>query len=161
MATITDLASASSVSAGDNLVINQSGTDRKVTADKFAVRSLSNTLTGENNFTGGIILDDTAYQRASGTTLFGPIGGAPGQIATFRTNANVLLVLVFGTDGSQSFVDLVLAFRFWGAIAIGSRVAGTPANRTYAAGAGGDLTLAMSSGSYNVRIHILSNLYTS
>jgi hypothetical protein len=35
MAAITDLAAASSVAATDNLVINQSGTDRKVTADKF------------------------------------------------------------------------------------------------------------------------------
>ena len=35
MAAITDLAAASSVAAADLLVVNQSGTDRKVTADKF------------------------------------------------------------------------------------------------------------------------------
>lgn len=37
MAAITDLAAASSVAGTDNLVINQSGTDRKVTADKFGI----------------------------------------------------------------------------------------------------------------------------
>ncbi len=42
MAAITDLAAASSVGATDNLVINQSGTDRRVTADKFAVLSAAN-----------------------------------------------------------------------------------------------------------------------
>jgi hypothetical protein len=36
MAAITDLAAASSVAATDLLVISQSGTDRKVTADKFS-----------------------------------------------------------------------------------------------------------------------------
>ena len=45
MAAITDLAAASSVAATDNLVINQSGTDRRVTADKFAVLGLANTFT--------------------------------------------------------------------------------------------------------------------
>ena len=44
MAAITDLAAASSVAAGDNLVINQSGTDRKVTADKFAIVGAANTV---------------------------------------------------------------------------------------------------------------------
>ena len=37
MAAITDLAAASSVAATDLLVISQSGTDRKVTADKFGI----------------------------------------------------------------------------------------------------------------------------
>ena len=37
MAAITDLSSASSVNAADYLVLSQSGTDKKVTADKFAV----------------------------------------------------------------------------------------------------------------------------
>ena len=45
MAAITDLAAASSVAATDNLVINQSGTDRRVTANKFAVLGLANTFT--------------------------------------------------------------------------------------------------------------------
>lgn len=38
MAAITDLAAASSVAAADLFVINQSGTDKKVTADKLAVQ---------------------------------------------------------------------------------------------------------------------------
>lgn len=37
MAAITDLAAASSVAAADYLVLSQSGTDKKVTADKFAI----------------------------------------------------------------------------------------------------------------------------
>ena len=45
MAAITDLAAASSVAATDNLVINQSGTDRRVTADKFAVLATANAFT--------------------------------------------------------------------------------------------------------------------
>jgi len=43
MAAITDLAAASSVAAGDQLAINQSGTDRRVTADKFARMNVANT----------------------------------------------------------------------------------------------------------------------
>jgi cyclophilin family peptidyl-prolyl cis-trans isomerase len=47
MAAITDLSTASSVAVGDYLVVSQSGTDKKVTANKFAVVSLANTFTGE------------------------------------------------------------------------------------------------------------------
>lgn len=50
MAAITDLAAASSVGASDNLVINQSGTDRKVTADKFAVVGNANTFAAAQTF---------------------------------------------------------------------------------------------------------------
>lgn len=49
MAAITDLAAASSVASTDNLVVNQSGTDRKVTANKFAIVALSNTFTATQN----------------------------------------------------------------------------------------------------------------
>ena len=42
MAAITDLAAAASVAATDNLVINQGGTDRRVTADKFAILAMAN-----------------------------------------------------------------------------------------------------------------------
>ena len=45
MAAITDLAAASSVAATDNLVINHGGTDRRVTADKFAVLATANAFT--------------------------------------------------------------------------------------------------------------------
>jgi hypothetical protein len=53
MASITDLASASSVAAADNLVINQSGTDRKVTADKFAIVGAANTFALLQTLTAG------------------------------------------------------------------------------------------------------------
>lgn len=45
MAAITDLASASSVAAGDYLVVSQSGTDKKATANKFAIVAVANTFT--------------------------------------------------------------------------------------------------------------------
>lgn len=43
MAAITDLASASSVAAGDYLVVSQSGTDKKVTADKLVIAGTTTT----------------------------------------------------------------------------------------------------------------------
>ena len=46
MAAITDLGAASSVAAGDELAISQSGTDRRVTADKFAIVGVANTFGG-------------------------------------------------------------------------------------------------------------------
>lgn len=45
MAAITDLSTASSVGTGDYLVISQSGTDKKVTANKLAIVASSNTFT--------------------------------------------------------------------------------------------------------------------
>ena len=51
MAAITDLATASSVATGDYLVINQSGTDRKVTAGSFGIYS-SGTWTPDLRFGG-------------------------------------------------------------------------------------------------------------
>lgn len=44
MAAITDLSTASSVGTGDYLVISQSGTDKKVTANKFAILAQSQTF---------------------------------------------------------------------------------------------------------------------
>jgi len=41
MAAITDLASATSVATSDLLVLSQSGADKKVTADKFAIQTAS------------------------------------------------------------------------------------------------------------------------
>lgn len=54
MAAITDLAAASSVAAADNLVINQSGTDKKVTADKFAVVGNTNTFSAIQTFSAAV-----------------------------------------------------------------------------------------------------------
>ena len=50
MAAITDLAAASSVAATDNLVINQGGVDRRVTADKFALLNATNTFASAVTF---------------------------------------------------------------------------------------------------------------
>ena len=53
MAAITDLAAASSVAGTDNLVINQSGTDRKVVANKFAIVAATNTFDLLQTLTSG------------------------------------------------------------------------------------------------------------
>lgn len=54
MAAITDLAAASSVAAADLLVVSQSGTDRKVTADKFGVLGNVGTWAALQTFSGQI-----------------------------------------------------------------------------------------------------------
>jgi len=69
MAAITDLAAASSVAATDNLVINQGGTDRKVTADKFAVLGLANTFAAGQNFRGRVGLTATKSGIAHNTAV--------------------------------------------------------------------------------------------
>lgn len=50
MAAITDLSTASSVNTSDYLVVSQSGTDKKVTANKFAIVATTNTFAGITSF---------------------------------------------------------------------------------------------------------------
>ncbi len=50
MAAITDLSTASSVNTSDYLVVSQGGTDKKVTANKFAIVSTTNTFAGVTSF---------------------------------------------------------------------------------------------------------------
>ena len=54
MAAITDLSTASSVGASDYLVLSQSGTDKKVTADKFGIAT-SGTFTPGLAFGGNAV----------------------------------------------------------------------------------------------------------
>mgnify|MGYP000856752186 FL=1 len=93
MAAITDLAAASSVAATDLLVISQSGTDRKVTADKFA-RVVAN-----NGFTAG--------QTVNGIDI-----GATANDGLSKPRAGELLLKV-GTAFSMAqneIVDIGVAF---------------------------------------------------
>ena len=46
MPSLTELSAASSVAAADQLLINQSGIDKRVTADKFPLLSAANAFTG-------------------------------------------------------------------------------------------------------------------
>ena len=87
MAAIPDLAAASAVAATDLLVINQSGTDRKVSADKFV------TVDGNSKTTA---VKEIALTRA-----------------TIANNAAQAIVGVYGllivqneTDGGQALVWL-------------------------------------------------------
>jgi len=96
MAAITDLAAASSVAATDNLVINQSGTDRKVTANKFVVADNANTVTGVVTFSTAPVaahIKPVTLSLANNATQALP--------STFG-----LLIVQNATDGGQALVWL-------------------------------------------------------
>lgn len=107
MAAITDLSAASSVAAADNLVINQSGTDKKVTADKFAVVGLANTFSALQTLTAGAAIG------ASGNTLTRVAAGvvrqkvetttlvATGDISVQTGNGGRGLVLVYNATSGK------------------------------------------------------------
>lgn len=110
MATITDLAAASSVAATDLLVISQSGTDRKVTADKFVVAGNANTVTGVVTFStapvagqmkpASVSLANNATQALAGTfgLLIVQNASAGGQALIWLTGNNTSLVSQVGTN---------------------------------------------------------------
>jgi hypothetical protein len=107
MAAITDLAAASSVAATDLLVVSQSGTDRKVTADKFvttdgagktaAVRQVVPTMLSlANNATQvlaasifGLLMLEHAQSGAQG--LIWMVGGA-NAVASISLRGGVSIV---------------------------------------------------------------------
>lgn len=106
MAAITDLAAASSVAATDNLVVNQSGTDRKVTANKFAVVANANTLTNTNTFSGNTrvrphIIDDAYSLDVSHDTLTLTAGGL---ISLGTAFAGFLVVTEETSGGTAAFL---------------------------------------------------------
>ena len=83
MAAITDLAAASSVAATDNLVVNQGGTDRRVTADKFAIVDGANTF-GANQRVPRLEVDSAnAYIDTDSSTTIPVLylRGAPAAVA--------------------------------------------------------------------------------
>lgn len=53
MPSLTELSAASSVAAADQLAINQSGTDKRVTADKFAIVGAANAATSFGGVSAG------------------------------------------------------------------------------------------------------------
>lgn len=75
MAAITDLASASSLGASDLFVINQSGTDRKMLANKLPMLDQANTFTAAQTYSDEInVRQHTTTEKwsidvANGTTL--------------------------------------------------------------------------------------------
>ena len=89
MAAITDLAAASSVAAADLLVVNQSGTDRKVTADKFVTVNSSGATTVIARATiTTVALANNATQTVSGSygVLIVINGSQGGQLMAWMLN---------------------------------------------------------------------------
>ena len=115
MAAITDLAAASSVATTDLLVVNQSGTDRKVTADKFAIllpgstatsRAQRTVATGTGATAGPI---DIAYSTISGQlalqTFIDPSGIFSIDLYAYSAGATYVgygrvLVMAYQTGGT-------------------------------------------------------------
>lgn len=71
MAAITDLSAASSVAAGDYLVISQSGTDKKVTADKLVIAGTTTTSAL------AIQVPDTGVGTTTSVLTLGRTGASP------------------------------------------------------------------------------------
>ncbi len=94
MTAITDLAAASSVGASDNLVINQSGTDKKVTADKFAVLAAANTFAALATFSAGIAAGSITPPGVS------MVNGNIQALSNFTTITNGILIIL-DTSGTQ------------------------------------------------------------
>lgn len=90
MAAIPDLAAASSVAATDLLVVNQSGTDRKVTADKFAIVGAANTFAAAQ--TMAQIKPTTVSLANNATQALGGVAGLA-LIQNLSTGAQALLWL--------------------------------------------------------------------
>ncbi len=116
MAAITDLAAASSVAATDLLLVNQSGTDRKVTADKFAILLPGSTATARTQRTVASGLGatagpiDIAYSTISGQLTL-PAFNDPSGIITLDVYANSagaayigfgrMLIMAYQASGTQ------------------------------------------------------------
>ncbi len=104
MAAITDLSTASGVNAADYLVISQSGTDKKVTSDKFAVVGLTNTFALLQTLTSGAAIGTSGNtltrvaagvvrQAVESTTLV-----ATGDISVQTGNNGRGIVLVYNAS---------------------------------------------------------------
>ena len=94
MAAITDLAAASSVGASDLLVVSQSGTDKKVTADKFAVLANANTFAALATFGAGIA---NASITPAGQSM---VAGNIQALSNFTTITNGVIIIL-DTSGTQ------------------------------------------------------------
>ena len=109
---ITDLGSASSVAAGDQLAINQSGTDRCVTADKFAIVSegtftaaitcsVSGSITLETNWDSLAYCKLGKFVLVQGTLAVASVSSPVGAAMI----SNLPIAIAFSlTDGGEFFV---------------------------------------------------------
>lgn len=94
MTAITDLAAAASIGASDLLVVSQSGTDKKVTADKFAVLAAANVFAGLATFSAGIA--DAAITPPGVSMVNGNI-----QALSNFTSITNGIIIVLDTNGTQ------------------------------------------------------------
>lgn len=105
MAAITDLASASSLGASDLFVINQSGTDRKMLANKLPMLDQANTFTAAQTYNDEInVRQHTTTEKwsidaANGTTLT-MSNGYTFQFSAASAFAGLVMVLNT-TDGQM------------------------------------------------------------
>lgn len=102
MTAITDLASASSVAAGNYLVVSQAGTDRKADASLWAIRSIDNAFDGTISFgaNGSAPSVGVASIRrsASGGLMFTGYAGAVAAFAFQNSAAADVMYCPVGTN---------------------------------------------------------------
>ena len=117
MAAITDLSTAAGVNAADYLVISQSGTDKKVTADKLAIVGLANTFSLLQTLTSGAAIGASGNQlirqregvvrQLLETTTIVATGditvstGAGGRGIVMVYNASLGKIALFAVEGSS------------------------------------------------------------
>lgn len=109
MAAITDLSTASSVNTSDYLVVSQSGTDKKVTANKFAIVSTTNTFAAVTSFGESIQVGvGKSVKFDTGTNLWRiqqNVTGSSGVLTITRdSDANVV---TFNADKTVTFADSI------------------------------------------------------
>lgn len=109
MAAITDLASASSLGASDLFVINQSGTDRKMLANKLPMLDQANTFTAAQTYSDEInVRQHTTTEKwsidvANGTTLV-MANAAVFQFSATAAFAGLIVVLNTTNGGIGLFM---------------------------------------------------------
>jgi hypothetical protein len=172
MTAITDLSTAGSAGDSDYLVVNQSGTDRKMTRTMLGLTGTGKVATGGftltlpatgtaallgelNRFTAKIAFDSNS-KSMMGLYSSATVSTSATTIITPGNRSS--LVLVQGIDGSKMFTDLVLCMSYVGvATVISSIPFDTPATRTYAM-TDNNLKLTMSTGTYTVQVVTIMTL---
>ena len=109
MAAITDLASASSLGASDLFVVNQSGTDRKMLANKLPMLDQANTFTAAQTYNDEINVRQHTTSNlwsidvANGTTLT-MANGNTFQFSTTSAFSGLVIVINTTNGGAGLFM---------------------------------------------------------
>jgi len=132
--------------SGGNVLIGTT-TDAGYKLDVNGTGRFSDTLSIANGEAGQAIFtnNSTAVSVSTATALGG----------SFSMGGSGAFVIVYGADGSNVFIDTIIAANSGTPTVLSSTtVSGTPSLRTYSTGSN-RLQLAMASGTYSVRINIL------